>query len=353
MYPDGMAVRAPKIHCLLIGLGQRGLDDHLAALAPPQVEIDLIGVCDIDPKKERILQNYLSKHDNSHPIKFYTCLDDAFDELEPTMAIVATPHDTHLAIVRALIARNIPFLKEKPFALNLDQAQELGSLLERHGGNMRLCVQRRFHPLYAHAKRALPQIGSLRHFSVTYHLNAHDYLAGWRSSVNSAGGGALIDMGYHIIDLLVWYFGMPKQVYASVAPKSSSAVPDSIEETVIAVIRYPEGFIGTLTLSLCEPCKREKLRVHGSRGFYTLERDSFQLFDARGGQVEILSRAPAWPSATIDVLTDFVRTYNDRSRTNREIERGMAVMTLIDAMYRSIAIDAPTDVNIPRQRRHR
>ena len=347
MYPNSMAVRTPKIRCLLIALGQRGFDDHLTALAPPQVEIDLIGVCDIDSGKERVLQAYLSEHDNYHPVKFYTYLDDALDELEPTMAIVATPHDTHLAIARTLLARNIPFLKEKPFALNLDQAQELSSLIEEHGGNMRLCVQRRFHPLYVHGKRVLPQLGSPRHFSVTYHLNVDGYLAGWRSSVTSAGGGAVIDMGYHIIDLLVWYFGMPEQVYASVAPRSGSAVDDSIEETVVAVIRYAEGFIGTLTLSLCEPRKREKLRVHGSRGFYILERDSFQRFDDKGRQVETLSRTPAWPSATTDVLADFIGTYNDRAVANREIERGIEVMALIDAMYRSIAGGVLADVKIP------
>lgn len=330
-------MRTPETRCLLIGLGRRGLDDHLTALAPPKLNVELIGVCDTDPGKEGLLQAYVAEHAGCQPVKFYTSLADALDELEPNLAIVTTPHDTHLAIGRILLAHNIPFLKEKPFALNLDQARELAVLLERYDGNMRLCTQRHFHPLYIYGRQALLQVGMLRHFSVTYHLNANGYLTGWRSSAISAGGGALIDMGYHIVDLLIWYFGMPEQVYASVAPKSGSAVDDSIEETVAAILNYPAGFMGTVTLSLCEPRKREELRVYGSRGSYLLERDSFQRFDRTGSQVETLSRTPAWPSPTMDVLAAFMDTYDDRVAAKREIERGVAVMTLIDAMYRSIA----------------
>jgi predicted dehydrogenase len=332
--------------CLLIGLGKQALKDHLPALIPSTTGIELVGVCDIDPEKERLLYEHIALYPDQKPVKFYVALDDALDELEPTLAIVATPYNTHLAIAYVLASRNIPFIKEKPFAVSLEQAYELAELMDQSKGTMRLCVPRHFHPLYVYGRKALGDIGRLRHFSATYQLGVDGYASGWRSQAETAsGGGAVIDMGYHVIDLLVWYFGLPDEIYASCAPRVNPEADYAAEETILASVRYSNGCIGNLLFSLCEPYIKEEMRVHGSRGYYVLQPESLERFDEDNELVEVLTRRPAWqPTAVSDILMNMIENLDSRAIVNREIARSIEVMTLIDAMYRSVASGRPVGI---------
>jgi predicted dehydrogenase len=332
--------------CLLIGLGKQAIQDHLPALIPSTTGIELVGVCDIDPEKERLLFDHLSQFPDQPPVKFHVALDDALDELQPTLAIVATPYNTHLAIAYVLASRGIPFLKEKPFALNLEQAYELAALVERFEGIMRLCVPRHFHPLYMYGRQALAHIGSPRHFSATYQLSAEGYVSEWTSRSETLGGGAIMDMGYHIIDLLIWYFGMPTEIYASRAPRLHPEADYAVEDTVLARLHYANGCIGNMLFSLCESYKREEMRVHGTRGYYVLQRESLERFDYEGELIEILSRRPAWPSGNTDILTSMVENLGDRTLVAQEIARSLQVMTLIDAMDKSIDSSSPVRIGV-------
>jgi predicted dehydrogenase len=333
------------VRCLLVGLGNHAVQDHLPALSLPSAGISLVGVCDTDPGKEYLLNTCVAAGEGGQPVRFYTSLDVALDELRPTLAIVTTPHNTHLPIAYSLASRGIPFLKEKPFAIDLFQAYELMALVERFSANMRLCVQRRFHPLYMHGKRALTHIGQPRHFSTVYQLNASGYRSGWRSRVETAGGGAVVDMGYHIIDLLVWYFGLPTEIYASAAPKRYPENDYTIEETVLATLRYHNGCVGHMTFSLCESRKSEEIQVYGTRGYYILRREQFRRFDETGRTVEILVRKPAWASAYNGILADMIKNLHDRAVIVREITQGLKVMTVIDAIYRSIITHHPITIS--------
>ncbi|MGW2540182.1 Gfo/Idh/MocA family protein [Kitasatospora sp. NPDC001574] len=65
----------------------------------------------------------------------------------------------------------------------------------------------------------LDQIGTPFLIDGQYTFHTDDPGAGWRGDVSQAGGGCIIDMGYHIVDLLLWYFGMPNRIiYGALLP---------------------------------------------------------------------------------------------------------------------------------------
>jgi predicted dehydrogenase len=336
-------IRRRVIHrCLLVGLGRRAIDDHLPALIPSVNGIELVDACDALPDREELLDGYLARYPDQRRPAFYTDLESALDDLEPGFFIVATPHNTHLSIADKLVRRGIPFLKEKPFAINLAEARTLVELIERHQGHMRLCVQRHFHPLYVYGRKAIAHIGEFRHFKATDQLNADAYYVGWRSRPSTAGGGAVIDMGYHLIDLLHWYFGTPSSVYSTSAPKMLPAADYDVEETVLTSFTYENGAIGNLFLSLCEPHKAEELYVYGSTGYFALQRESLRRYDRSDTLIESLTRQPAWPSAVNDVFNDVVANFNNVDVVRNELTRGLEVMSIIECIYRSIDLRQST-----------
>lgn len=329
--------------CILIGFGRRAVDDHLPALVTPALNIELIAVCDIDPLREQEMKKALENYQTKMCPSFYTNLNEALDNEQPDFAIVATPHSTHLKISEKLLRRQIPFLKEKPFAINLNDAKKLVALIEKYSGYMRLCVQRHYHPLYVYGKKALLHLGTIRHFASRYQLNANRYYFGWRSRSETAGGGAVIDMGYHIIDLIYWYFGIPSSVYAVAAPKKDEKLNYMVEETVLAELAYENGVVGSLFLSLCEPDKFEELRVYGTQGYIHLQRDFLRRYNTEDEIVESLTREPAWPSALDDTLFDFIQNLNNRDVVREESRRGLEVMSMIESIYKSIEKKLPVN----------
>lgn len=337
-------MRRPALHrCVLIGLGRRALDDHLPALYPRVHSIELVGVCDANPGRASVLHEYVQEKAPDEQPRFYTNLQEMLDREQPNLAIISTPHHTHLHIAEELLKRKIPFLKEKPFAINLDEAKQLVSMIEHYSGHMRLCVQRRYHPLYVYGKKAILHLGPIRHFMARYQLNADAYYFGWRSRTETAGGGCVIDMGYHLIDLLYWYFGVPSQVFSVAAPQKDERMEISVEETTLTSFSYENGTVGSLFLSLCEPDKYEEMRVYGQHGYIKLDRSCLKRLDTKDTVIESLSREPAWPSAVTDVLFEVVNNLSNPDVVRQECRSGMEIMCIIESMYRSMGAKTPVN----------
>ena len=324
-----------KFRCLLVGLGKRAINDHLPALVPNTLGIELVAVCDADENKKELLEKIFSEKKIIAP-NFYTNLSEACRREKPDFAIITTPHSTHFEIAQELLEYDIPFLKEKPFAISLAEAHKLKKLIEEKNGYMMTCVQRRYHPLYVYGKKLLDYLQDVRHFEAHYQLHADAYYYGWRSTPKESGGGCVMDMGYHYIDLLYWYFGKPEQIFSVSAPKNHIDLPYSVEETTLTSFKYDNGTVGHLFLSLCEATKSEELSAFGKYGYIQLQREFLKRFDADNNLVESLTRAPAWPSAVSDVLIDFLKNFRNSKVVERECSNGIEVMEIIDGIYRSI-----------------
>jgi predicted dehydrogenase len=326
----------PVIRCAVIGVGRRTVDDYVPALSGLSSRIELVAACDVDPSAEALLTQALARNGHAGRPRFFPDHLSLLDAVDPGLVIVATPHHTHHEITLELCRRGIPVLKEKPFALSAAQAQSLAAAVRRHDGHLRLCVQRRHHPLYLRAKDVLGRIGAIRHFDATYQLSTDAYRTGWRADAKTSGGGAIIDMGYHIIDLLHWFFGMPSLVYASAAPKLIPDAAYDIEETTLSTLTYSNGVTGVLRLSLCESRKSELIRVYGSGGHIELTRDRLERFDRSHRLVERVSGERSWDSASA-VLVNTLDHLFDPDVTERELQDGVRITATIEALYRSIS----------------
>ena len=73
-------------------------------------------------------------------------------------------------------------------------------------------------------------------------------------------------MGYHLVDMLLWYFGLPDRISADM---SVTARPDrayDAEDTALVHFSYDSGLYGSLLLSRFLGPKSEQIRLVGSRG---------------------------------------------------------------------------------------
>lgn len=148
--------------------------------------------------------------------------------------VVAVPHHVAPEIWRDLLSTGLPMLKEKPLARSLSEALELLAEAENAGVPVVTAVQRRNHPSYQHLAECL--VGQRVHaVSATLHLgfDPNELPTGWRGDPVQAGGGALLDSGYHMVDLVQMLVGAVEVVSATLWTPEGPAGPRDIDNAAV------------------------------------------------------------------------------------------------------------------------
>lgn len=316
-----------KLRAGVVGLGKQALEDHIPGLHASD-GATLVAVCDDDPEVVRE-QQY------QHRVQGYTDFREMFKAEELDLVVVCVPHHVGREVIETAAEQKVHILKEKPFATTMQEAHDLAEICERAGVQLMVTLQRRFNPIYTSFTQLADQIGAPFVVDAQYTLHIDDPSDGWRGRSAQAGGGCIIDMGYHLIDMILWYFGLPDRVLADV---SASARPDreyDAEDTALIHFAYDSGLYGSLLLSRFIGPKAEQIRLVGSKGMVHLERGRIRRLSNGGEVIESLSREQAWPSAAACQI-DYFRRVIDGQRPNVSgPKENLAHMSFIAACYES------------------
>ncbi|WP_131769964.1 Gfo/Idh/MocA family protein [Candidatus Protofrankia californiensis] len=316
-----------KLRAGVVGLGKQALEDHIPGLHASD-GAKLVAVCDENPEIVRE-QQY------QHRVQGYTDFREMFKAEHLDLVVVCVPHHVGRMVIETAAEHNVHVLKEKPFATNMQEAQALVDICERSGIQLMVTLQRRFNPIYTSFTQLADQIGTPFVVDAQYTLHIDDPSEGWRGLTSKAGGGCIIDMGYHLIDMILWYFGLPDRVLADV---SVSARPDreyDAEDTALIHFAYNSGLYGSLLLSRFIGPKTEQIRLAGSKGMVYLERGRIRRMTNGGEVIEALSREQAWPSAAVGQIDYFCRAIEGMRPNASGPKENLAHMSFITACYES------------------
>lgn len=324
-----MTSQMQKLKVGVIGLGHQSLEDHIPAIfASPDVE--LIAVADIEKEKLKAFSK------ESKGVHTYEHFEDLLNSEKLDFVIVAVPHYLHKDIVEKAIERKIHVLKEKPFAVSLAQAREIKRLAEQNDVKITLTLQRRFNPIYSTFFQFIDKIGTPFFIDSKYTFYTDSPHGGWRGKKEFAGGGCLIDMGYHIIDLLMWYFGLPDFVFAETSCAAKEGIEYDAEDTAHVLCRYSkQNIFGSILVSRVIPPKTEYFDVYGTRGIIHIERGKIERRAPSGKLQESLLREHNWPSAAQDQLEYFVKIMHGEKENITGPDFHFNHLAFIEAAYRS------------------
>ncbi|MYS44851.1 Gfo/Idh/MocA family oxidoreductase, partial [Streptomyces sp. SID5998] len=121
---------------------------------------------------------------------------------EVDLAIVAVPNHLHSAVACRVLRMGIPVFLEKPVCLNSAEADQLAAA-EREGGAMLLAGSAARYRADVLALREVIQrdLGELRHIELSWvRARGVPSAGGWFTQRQFAGGGALVDLGWHLLD---------------------------------------------------------------------------------------------------------------------------------------------------------
>jgi len=144
-------------------------------------------------------------------------VEEALADPAIKLVVVATPTDTHFEVVRRALLAGKHVVVDKPFVLNVPEAEELIALARHNGCLLSVYQNRRWDGDFQTVKRAIREgsLGTVYHYEAHYdrfRLKVRDV---WREQAGK-GSGILYDLGAHLIDQALVLFGLPGAVTGDV-----------------------------------------------------------------------------------------------------------------------------------------
>jgi predicted dehydrogenase len=311
----------------IVGIGGHGAG-HLQAIVEGS-GMELAGVCD---QNETLVQNARQQH----LVPGFTDWRRFIEETEMDGLIACLPHDLYDELLAAACEKKIHVLKEKPLARNLAEAKRFVQYADQAGVTLMVGTQRRFNPAFYTMNERKALMGHL-FLARAHYIFCWQPDFAWRGQKARAGGGAMLDMGYHPVDQLTWQMGLPAEVYAmqSKEARPNTPFPYDTDDTGILVCRYDNGAIGYIFMSWVTSPFEESFYLHGSEGVMSARWNELTILKPNGVPIEELT----WESSGYDALRLQVEYFASCVKTGQEpstsARANLANMRLLEAAYLS------------------
>ncbi len=220
------------------------------------------------------IETHAQAHLGARLVGTFADTDSLFAAFQPDLAIVSLEPRTAPPVIAACVRQGSHVLAEKPACLHWEDFAELAALADAQQRNVGLAFAARGFPFLQDA-RSLVANGTLgKLYGVDTYFIADqtrvqqaEWQASWFSQQAFAGGGHLIWLGIHYVDLLHHLTGQRIVEVAGLTAVVGGA-PIDTEDAAVAVLRFEDGMVGTLTSAYyVDRNKQSHLHLWGSDGW--------------------------------------------------------------------------------------
>lgn len=341
-----------KLKIAIVGTGNISEVHIKAYLKNPQVE--LYAFCDINEEN-------LKKRAEAYGVtRLYTDEETMLKELPEIDAVsVCTWNSAHAPCSVLALRYGKHVLCEKPMAMNAKEARAMIDASKKYGKKLMVGFVRRFGNDAAITKDFINagNLGDIYYAKTTY-LRRNGCPGGWFGDITRSGGGPLIDLGVHVIDLARYLMGGPKpiSVYgatfdcigrrdnlkdkASYSIRGKAKDPFTVEDMATALIRFDNGAVLSVEASFNMHIKKDTgtIELFGSKGGARLSPE-FELYTEMNDYlVDVNLNMPSALSFE-GLFENEINYFIDSILNDRDLspiaEDGCTLMKILDAIYLS------------------
>jgi predicted dehydrogenase len=251
-----------KLRVGLLGVGAIAQVVHLPVLSQLD-DVELTLVCDSDrPRAQAIAARFGIPH-------VFANDDDVFRSDLVDALVICTPSYLHENQAIAALETGRHVLVERPLSMTPEGAQRTIDVATRTGRTLMIAMNNRYRPDTL-ALRPFARGGELGHIFLTrgawLNRKMRVVRPTWRHRKQTAGGGALMDLGVQILDFCLWVLDFPE--IASVFTHLHFPGGMEVEDTAAIVLRLKNGAGISLTVSWSLVAERDRhyVRLLGTRG---------------------------------------------------------------------------------------
>ncbi|MBO4308999.1 MAG: Gfo/Idh/MocA family oxidoreductase [Clostridia bacterium] len=347
-----------KIKTAIIGCG--GIAKHHAnqylKLAD---EFEVVAVCDIIPRRVEAMAKFFG---------ISAAYSDYKDVLEiPGLDAVdiCTPNYLHSIIAVDALNKGINVLCEKPDAINVKEAEKMKDAADRNGKLLMVIRNNRFLVQSQYLKKYIDDGNFGKIYAARCGWQRRRGIpgkGGWFTTKAQSGGGPLIDLGVHMIDLTMWLMGNPVPVAVSgntycefanndVSDSVNSSFGDKkadgtfdVEDLAMGYIRFDNGACMQIEFSWASNIEEENkfFELRGTKAgasFHSTGSDTdntLKIFTEQYGKtVDLIPNFNSQIQGHLGNLKNFAAALRGDAEPVFKPEQGINMIKILEALYES------------------
>ena len=307
--------------------------------------IKVVAVADLIPaRRKQIITEFGAA-------KEYADAKELIEDKEVDAVAVCLPNHLHAPTAIAALRAGKHVVCETPPAISAKEAKQIASAATKAGKILLYGFQRRFGGAEQASKQAIEKgyAGDVYHARAAWtRTRGVPVGTGWFTDKSASGGGALIDIGIHMLDLAWHLLGQPnpQSVFAAAHQKLGPTVSNNgtynVDDAAFALVRFDGGRTLELGASwaLNQPPQQQGIvcRLHGDKGAVDVYTPTgatlYRGFSPKGDA----KAAPLKPPRVVghaSLMRHFRECISGKSQPSVGASEGVVLMQMIDAMYRS------------------
>ena len=341
-----------KLRVAAVGTGNIFRSSHLPVwLSHPEAEV--VALCDIDRAKAQKLADANGIKDVYEDYRDVIARDD-IDVVD-----ICTSNLYHSEVAIAALKAGKHVFCEKPDAINPQEAAKMAEAAKESGKVLMVMRNNRYRPVsqFLKAYAANGHMGEIYTGRCGWiRRRGIPGKGGWFTTKELSGGGPLIDLGVHMIDLAVWIMGNPKPVAVSGSVYTKFADTDlsdsehsqfgdkkaggtfDVEDLATGFIRFENGATLQIEFSWAsnieEECRFVELR--GTKAGFNLYNDDLKLFtEIEGTLCNIVPNLPKDPGGHKANILHFMDVLAGRAEPIFMPDQGVDMIHILSAIYES------------------
>ena len=342
----------------IIGAGAIAMHGHIPGIKK-HADGQVVAVCDTNKTRADALAQ-------AHGVAtVYTDWRQLIADPTIDAVTVALPNALHAEVTIAALNAGKHVLCEKPLAMTVAQGEEMVAAAHKHGRVLAINMSNRprYEVQYMRSKVAAGDLGTVTYATGRMiRRNGIPGFGSWFTRKELAGGGALLDIGVHMLDMVLHILGHPKisairgEVQAVHGPQrkglggwGSDRVMDGtfdVDDLASLHLRLADGGLVTIEVTWAfYGQNEERIQIAGSKGgfdyFPTLYGNDKPLrfyTDDNGNPIEVIPSIARPDSAPHNqVYLRYIDAIRGQGNVIASGDDGLATLRLLEATYRSAA----------------
>ncbi|OHB56763.1 MAG: hypothetical protein A2Y12_20515 [Planctomycetes bacterium GWF2_42_9] len=326
-----------KLKAVVIGCGAIGTRAHIPYLSQHS-KVNVVAACDID-------ENACKKAKELNVPKIYQDWEKMLDIEKPDIVSVCTPNYLHKSMVIGAASRGIHVLCEKPMATTLADAKEMAEVVKKNDVKCMVGFTHRFMQENIKLKSIVDsgEIGTPFFSQVRFaHAGPENGWSDkdWWFKKAESGGGSLVDMAVHAIDITHWIMGPTRSVNARVATLIKKI---EVDDNSCLILQNDKG-MSIVNTSWSSPVGINGILVVGTKG--AIERPYGEpMRICKGLTLADGTNKMEWQIVEMENIIDgykaefnaWIEYVIDDKKTVPTVTDGIAAQAVIEAAYKSSA----------------
>ena len=284
-------------------------------------------------------------------VAYFTSEEEMLKTCSADAVYIGTPVALHYSQAMLSLKYGKHVFVEKPMAMNEEESQQLLTAFKRANKQLTVGYMMKYHNLHQKTKEILSQngIGKVHDIRAQFSCWYPDIENAWRQKKALGGGGAIMDLGVHAIELIEHLLG--EKIVGVKSFYSTRAFSYEVEDSAVIIFKTQTGVLGHIDVNFNIPdnASESKLELYGDKGyiqcFGTLAQEEKgllkHLYSPQGDYSAMQNRVTSEPTTYLGEqgdlylkqIQDFVKMVECGKLDYTYTEKAVHVQGVVDKIY--------------------